>query len=118
MENSQIKDDDYYKSDDFSFFKSKKLQTSQKINEEKPKSNIKTSSSNKSLSELSDEEKSNFRKNKNLNVSNEKFYSGNTNTYVKSIKESNRAIYQEPIPNFDGYFSKSKNNISILINFK
>ena len=104
MEKSK-NDDDYYKSDDFNFFKPKKINTINSLNnEEKLNINFKHTNANKKLSELSDEEKANYRKlSKN---SNDQFNSVKKDAYAKSIKDSNRAIYEEPIQNFEGYFSK------------
>jgi hypothetical protein len=99
MEKLENEVDDYYKSDDFNFFKYKKTDTFQ-IKENEDKLNT-----NKKISELPDKNINNHLKNSNTQKG--EIFTGNKISYVKSIKDSNLAIYQEPIPTYDGYFSKS-----------
>jgi len=99
--------DDYYSSDAFSFLK-------------KPKSNNVSSKSeetkeiNKDNSHNIKEVKTTLKSTKSRNS--QILYPNSSSHYEKNIKESNKAIYQEPVPNFDSYMAKGIFKIRNIFN--
>lgn len=79
--------DDYYTSETFNFLKNKNINNTTKPNE---------INNNKNIS-----------RNKVKIPKDAQFLNEKSSAYEKDIKQSNKAIYAEPVPNYDGFFTKS-----------